>query len=105
MSVGFPTTKGDFDSRAGGLVVALRQDLYQCSEFCKVLQGTPWSTDANLTALGYTQAEVTLLKAAFTDLGGTGNSLYRIANGQAFVASNNNFLFNANQLCGVVGVG
>lgn len=105
MSVGFPATKGDFDSRAGGLVVALRQNLFNCSEFCKVLQGTPWSTDANLIALGYTQAEVTLLKASFTDLGGTGSSLYRIANGQAFVGSNNNFLFNANQLCGVVGVG
>ena len=105
MSVGFPATKGDFDSRAGSLVVALRQNLLNCSAFCAVLQGSPWSTDANLVALGYTQAEVTLLKAAFTDLGGTGNSLYRIANGQAFVGSNNNFLFNANQLCGVVGVG
>lgn len=105
MSVGFQSTKGDFDSRAGMLVTALRLDLFQCSEFCKVLQNAPWSTDANLIALGYTQAEVTLLKAAFTDLGGTGNSLYRIANGQAFVGSANNFLFNANQLCGVVGIG
>jgi hypothetical protein len=105
VSVGFPSTKGDFDSRAGMLATALRLDLFQCSEFCKVLQNTPWSADANLIALGYTQAEVTLLKAAFTDLGGTGNSLYRIANGQAFVASANNFLFNANQLSGVVGIG
>jgi hypothetical protein len=105
MSVGFPATKSDFDSRAGSLVVALRQNLFNCSAFCAVLQGTPWSTDANLVALGYTQAEVTLLKASFTDLGGTGSSLYRIANGLAFVGSNNNFLFNANQLCGVVGAG
>jgi hypothetical protein len=105
MSVGFPTTKSDFDSRAGGLATALRQDLLQWSAFCALLQATPWSTDANLTALGYTQAEVTLLKAAAADVGGTGNSLYRIANGQAFVSSANNFLFNANQLCGVIGVG
>ncbi|HMH89617.1 MAG TPA: hypothetical protein VK586_00900 [Streptosporangiaceae bacterium] len=105
MSVGFPSTKSDFDSRAGGLVTALRLNLFQCSQFCALLQGSPWSTDANLTALGYTSGEVTLLKAAFTDLGGAGSSLYRIANGQAFVAASNNFLFNANQLCGVVGTG
>jgi len=105
MSVGFSASKNDFDSRAGSLVTALRLNLFSCSQFCAVLQGTPWSADANLVALGYTQAEVTLMKAAFTDLGGTGNSLYRIANGQAFVGSNNNFLFNANQLCGVVGIG
>ena len=105
MSAGFPCTKSDFDSRAGGLATALRQDLAQWSAFCALLQGTPWSTDANMVALGYTAAEVTLLKAAATDLGGTGNSLYRIANGLAFVGSANNFLFNSNQLCGVVGVG
>ena len=105
MSVGFPSAKSDFDSRAGQLVTAVRLNLYNCSQFCALLQGTPWSTDANLVALGYTAAEVTLLKAAFTDLGGTGNSLYRIANGLAFVGSANNFFFNSNQLCGVVGIG
>ncbi len=105
MSVGYPSTKADFDSRAGGLATGLRQGLLQWSAFCALLQAAPWSTDANMTALGYSQAEVTLLKAAATDLGGTGNSLYRIANGQAFVGSANNFLLNSNQLCGVVGVG
>lgn len=105
MSVGFPATKGDFDSRAGQLATALRQDLYQWSQFCALLQGAPWSTDANMTALGYTQAEVTLLKAAATDLGGTGVSLYRIATGAAFNPAANNYLFNSNQLCGVVGLG
>jgi hypothetical protein len=105
MSVGFPATKADFDSRAGQLATAVRMNLYNCSQFSALLQNAPWATDANLVALGYTQAEVTLLKAAFTDLGGTGNSLYRIANGLAFVGSANNFFFNSNQLCGVVGVG
>jgi len=105
MSVGFPSTKADFDSRAGGLAIALRQNLAQWSSFCALLQAAPWATDANLTALGYSSAEVTLLKAAATDVGGTGTSLYRIANGLAANASNNNYLFNSNQLCGVVGVG
>ena len=105
MSVGFPAAKSDFDSRAGMLAVSARQALYNCSQFNALLQNAPWATDANLVALGYVQAEVTLLKAAFTDLGGTGNSLYRIANGLAFVGANNNFFFNSNQLCGVVGTG
>jgi hypothetical protein len=105
MSVGFPSTKADFDSRAGGLAVALRQNLAQWSSFCALLQATPWSTDANMTALGYSEAEVTLLKAAATDLGGTGVSLFRIANGLASNGANNNYLFNSDQLCGVVGVG
>ena len=105
MSVGFPSTKSDFDSRAGQLATAVRQNLYNCSQFSVLLQGAPWATDANMVALGYTAGEVTLLKAAFTDLGGTGSSLYRIANGLAFVGSNNNFFFNSNQLCGVVGTG
>ncbi len=104
MSVGFPSTKSDFDSRAGQLATAVRANLYNCSQFSALLQSSAFA-DANLIALGYLQAEVTLLKAAFTDLGGTGNSLYRIANGQAFVGSANNFFFNSNQLCGVVGVG
>ncbi len=105
MSVGFPSSKSDFDSRAGQLATAVRQNLYNCSQFSALLQGAPWATDANMVALGYTAGEVTLLKAAFTDLGGTGSSLYRIANGLAFVGSNNNFFFNSNQLCGVVGTG
>jgi hypothetical protein len=105
VSVGFPSTKSDFDSRAGQLATAVRSNLYNCSQFSALLQNAPWATDANMIALGYIQAEVTLLKAAFTDLGGTGNSLYRIANGLASVGSNNNFFFNSNQLCGVVGIG
>jgi hypothetical protein len=105
VSVGFPSSKTDFDSRAGMLATAVRSTLYNCSQFSALLQNAPWATDSNLVALGYTAGEVTLLKAAFTDLGGTGNSLYRIANGLAFVGSNNNFFFNSNQLCGVVGTG
>lgn len=105
MSVGFPSTKNDFDSRAGMLATALRQDLFQWQQFFQLLTGAPWSTDSNLTALGYTQAEVTLLKAAAADLGGSGVSLYRIATGAAANAGLNNYLFNSNQLCGVVGLG
>jgi hypothetical protein len=101
MSVGFPATKGDIDSRAGGLAVALRDDLYRCSQFCGWLQSAA-QTDAALIGLGYTQAEVTLLKAAFTDVGGTGISLYNVAHGGTLPGSPNDFFFNLKLLTGVV---
>jgi hypothetical protein len=101
VSVGYPTTKADFDSMAGSLAQRVRDDLYACSQFCALLQSSPWA-DANLIALGYTQAEVTTLKAAFTDLGGTGTSLYRIAHALATVSVANDFFFNAKLLTGVV---
>ena|SRR5258707_1343125 len=101
MPVGFPATKSDFDSRAGSLVTAVRDDLYRCSLFCALLQSSPWA-DANLIALGYTQAEVTTLKGAFTDLGGAGVSLYGIAHGGTLPGGPNDFFFNAKLLTGVV---
>lgn len=105
MSAGFPATKGDFDSLFGGLATGLRTTLFNWNQAFLLVTNTPWSTDQNMINLGYTQAEVTLLKAAATDVGGSGTSLYRIANGTAFNGALNNYLFNANQLCGVVGRG
>lgn len=102
MSVGFPSSKNDLDSRAGSLVVAARDSLYNCSQFCAKLQNFTTLTDAAMITLGYSQAEVTTMKSGFLDLGGTGNSLYRIANGLAFVGSNNDFFFNAKLLTGVI---
>jgi len=101
MSVGFLANKAAIDSQAGGLVVAVRDSLYKASQFCAWLQAAA-QADANLVALGYTSGEVTTLKAGFNDLGGTGSSLYRIAHGQAFVGSNNDFFFNAALLTGCV---
>ena len=101
MSVGFLANKTAIDSQAGSLVVAVRDSLYRASQFSAWLQSTQ-QADANLIALGYVQAEVTTLKAAFTDLGGTGNSLYRISHGQAFIGASNDFFFNAQLLTGCV---
>ena len=67
MSVGFLANKTAVDSQAGGLVVAVRDSLYRASQFCAWLQSSQ-QADANLIALGYTQAEVTTLKAGFNDL-------------------------------------
>jgi len=100
MSVGFPAVKADFDFKAGQLVAAVRDDLYRCSQFCALLQSSPWA-DASLIALGYTQGEVTTLKGAFTDLGGAGISLYNIAHGGTLPGGPNDFFFNAKLLTGV----
>lgn len=98
MSVGFPAAKNDIDSRAGGLVVAVRDSLYNAQRFSVILQNDPRFTSANLVTLGYVTAEATLLKAAFTDLA----NLYGISHALGTQATANDFFFNASQLAGVV---
>lgn len=97
MSVGFSALKNDFDSRAGSLATGLRDALYNCFRFNTLLQSAAWS-DANLIALGYTQAEVTLMKAAFTDF----TSLYNVAHANGTVPASNDFFFSGAKLMGVV---
>lgn len=99
MSVGFTLTKADIDNKAGSLVVDLRNGLDRCKQMNALLNNTNViPNDAFLTGLGYTSAEVTTLRAAFTDL----NSLYNVSHAAGTVASNNDFFFNAQKLTGVV---
>lgn len=67
MSVGYPVTKSVIDNGAGSLMIQLRDNLAQVKRFNAFL-GQAAQADAALIALGYTQAEVTSLKAAFTVL-------------------------------------
>jgi len=101
VSVGFSVTKGDFDARAGSLAKAVRDDLYECSRFFGLLTSSQWGS-SGLVAIGYTSAEATTLIAAFTDLGGTGNSLYNIAHAAGTLTAANDFFFNAKLLTGVI---
>lgn len=99
MSVGFTATKADIDARAGQLAMAVRDDLLRAAQFCDLLNDTSiFANDAALIALGYTQAEVTVLRAAFTDL----KALYNLAHAAGTQASPNDFFFNAKHLTGVV---
>jgi hypothetical protein len=50
--------------------------------------------DAFLTNLTYTQAEVTLMRAAINDLGSS-NGLWGVAHNLKTVTSTNNFFFNS----------
>jgi hypothetical protein len=103
MAIGLTLTKADLDNRMASVFMGLRDNLRRASELCALLNDTTIvANDAALTALGYTGPEVTQLRAAFTDLGGTGASLYRIATGAATLGSVNDFYFNAKHLTGVI---
>jgi len=65
MSVGFSQGKGDIDARAGNICLSLRNVLSDVQDFNAFL-GT--KQHADLTALGYTDAEATELTTNFTFL-------------------------------------
>lgn len=104
MSIGLTLNKADLDNRMASIFMGLRDNLRRASELCALLNDTTIiANDAALITLGYTQGEVTQLRAAFTDLGGTGTSLFRIATGAvAGPGAPNNFYFNAAHLSGVI---
>ena len=92
--VGFPADKAALDARAGNLAVQLRDSLDAAARLKSWLDTR---TEGDLVALGYTAAEVAVLKSAYTDLA----ALRQVANGQQTVGTANNFLFWSAQLCGV----
>lgn len=98
MSVGRGITKNDIDQRASAVVEQVWNALNEANKFALLLANTNIiANDAALIALGYTQAEVTLLRAAINDLG-SANGLWGVAHNQKTVTSTNNFFFNAQQL-------
>jgi hypothetical protein len=99
VAIGFEINKAGIDQRAGGLVLALRDDLYRAAQFCDLLNDTSiFANDAALIAYGYTQGEVTTLRASFTDL----KALYNVSHAAGTVPSANDFFFNAKHLTGLV---
>lgn len=92
--LGFPTDKNNIDSRAGYLALTLR-DTFSGIVIFKAWLDTQQDTD--LTGLGYTQAEVTLLRAAYTDL----TNLNNIAHAQGTQPAASDFFWNAKHLTGL----
>jgi hypothetical protein len=93
--LGFPTNKLDVDARAGQLAVTLRDTFVQVVTFKAWLDT---QTDAQLIGLGYVQAEVNLLRAAYVDL----TNLNNIAHAQGTQPAASDFFFNAKHLTGLV---
>jgi hypothetical protein len=104
MSIGFPATKADWDSRLGQFATALASDLYNWNQLFIRATSSLWGS-SGLQAIGYTAAEATAVINACTDLGGSGISLFNVAHGGTLPAGPNDFFFNAKQLTGVVGIG
>lgn len=97
MSVGYGITKPDIDSRAGQLVVSLRDDLVRILQFKAWLDDAA-TTDQFLAGLTYTAGDIATLRAAFTDLA----KLSDISHAQAIQAVANDFWFNAKHLTGTL---
>jgi hypothetical protein len=95
MSVGFAAAKADYDQRAGGLAMALRDDLARIAAFKAHLDTR---TDANLIALGFTQGEVDTLRSAFGDL----DQLRTIYEGSVNLSVAKDFRSFAKLLTGVI---
>lgn len=93
--LGFPTNKLDVDSRAGQLALTLRDTFVQVVTFKAWLDT---QTDAQLVTLGYAQAEVTLLRAAYVDL----TNLNNIAHAQGTQPAASDFFWNAKHLTGLI---
>lgn len=101
MSVGRGMTKSDIDLRMASVVEQVWGALNLANQASLWLANTNIVTDAALTTLGYTGAEITLLRAGINDLGSSTNGLYGLAHGTKTQSSTNNFFFNAQQLTGV----
>ena len=99
MTVGFPLTKDQLDTRLGQIALTIRDQLDDATRLKAKLDTL---TTADLVALGYDEAnksEVSTMKSAYTDLA----KLAQIANGQATQATANDFMFWARKLLGVYG--
>lgn len=57
--------------------------------------------DAYLTALGYVSADITAMRAAFSDLGSNANGLYAVAHGKFAPGGSNDYFFNAKNATGM----
>jgi hypothetical protein len=94
---GYPVTKVDLDNRMGALIVAVRDNLTACVTFKALLDDTTILPDATLTGLGYSGAEITQIRAAFTAM----KSLSDISRSLATQPAVNDFWFDAKHLAGL----
>lgn len=91
---GYGTTKAEIDARIGSLVVVIRDSLDAAVRVDTWLDG---QSDTDLTGKGYSQSEVTIMRAAFNAL----VVLRNVANAQATVPAVDDLLFNARKLTGL----
>lgn len=101
-SVGRALTKNDVDNRVASVVEQVWSALDQAHQESLWLADTniTGASDANLTALGYIAADLTLMRGAINDLG-SANGLWGVAHNQKTVTATNDFFFNGKKITGV----
>jgi hypothetical protein len=100
MSAGFTMSRADFDQRIGGLVVAVRDALFRVHDWkSTVLDNTnviPNDQFLLNPPFAYSQPDVDLIRASFTDL----DKIYLISHAGAVQAAPSDFFTNAQKLTG-----
>lgn len=94
MAVGIPSTKAQVDGLLSGLTRNLRQVVDQIHEFNDDVIAM---ADADLTALGYSADDVTLIRDISADL----LQLYAIFGGAAALAQPKDFTANISKVWGI----
>jgi hypothetical protein len=101
VAVGYTIDKATLDNRAGALVTACWTDLDEIRKFKSWLDDAAHNTAYMTGTIGYTTADDTLLRAAFTDL----DKLRQIAHAGATQSAANDFFFSAKALTGITFTG
>lgn len=95
MAVGYSIGKGDIDLMLGTVAINTRDMLNRGAQVTACLANL---TDIQLQNMGYTTAEVTLVRNVATDI----TSLEQIIQGQAALATARDFQANLKQLYGAM---
>lgn len=98
MAVGYSVAIADVNNRAGALVTNLWNALNDVRQFKQWLDDSTHN-DTYLTALGFSNADITLLRGAFSDLGGS-SGLWAVSHGTYVPPGVNNFFFQAKSITG-----
>ncbi len=96
---GYPVIAADINSKAGGLVTSLWDDLEAIRRFKLWLDDAAHGTSYT-AGLGISGADDTLIRNGVADLGGT-SGLWAVAHGTFAPAGASNYFFNAKNLTGV----
>lgn len=95
MSIGNSVSKGELDQQIGDIALGLRRDFRKAQEMRHYLLITP---DATLTGIGYTAAEVAIIKSAFADA----DTIVQAATGAGTITPASNLMVNLDQLAGTI---
>jgi hypothetical protein len=94
MSVGLPVGKADIDNKLGSLSLQLRDLIMEVGPLKAKLDSM---ADSDLTSLGYSTADVALLRAAMADL----FQIQQVALGLAAQPTAYDFRTNTSRLMGI----